>query len=83
MRSLRRFSAICEVCAGASPSPRTATATEILGSPLLRMKSTRSSRDIWFNDFCTSRTFTAAWVVTYIRPSLPSCGSPSRTMAAM
>jgi hypothetical protein len=47
MRSLSRFSATCEFCAVASaPSPRTPIDTEIFGSPLLRMKSMRSSRDI-------------------------------------
>lgn len=57
------FSASAERCAGAPGSPsaqREATATAIFGSPLLRMKSTRSSCDIWFSDFCTCRTLTAA-----------------------
>ena len=84
MRALSRFSATCEFCAGASVfSPRTLMVTEIFGSPLLRMKSMRSSRDSWLSDFCTSRTLTAACVVTYMSPSLLRCGSPSCTMLAM
>jgi hypothetical protein len=55
--------------------------TDTLGSPLPRMNSMRSSRDIWFNDFCTALTSTTPSVVTYMRPSLPDCGSLSLTTA--
>src|SRR5262245_1700381 len=45
MRSLSRFSATGEFCEF-PPSARTLIDTDIFGSPLLRMKLTRSSRDI-------------------------------------
>ncbi len=85
MRSLSRFSAIAEICAG--PSARSASRvvirTATFGSPLLRMKLMRSSRDISFSDFCTSRVFTTACVVTYASPSLPTFGSDSWTTVEM
>ena len=59
-----------------SPS-RITIRMEILGSPLLRMKSMRSSLDIWLSDFCTSRTLTTARVSDSISPSLPAAGTPS------
>ena len=57
--------------------------TEIFGSPLERMNSTRSSRDIWLTDFCSARTLTTACVVIDIRPSLPSRGGLSVTTVEM
>ena len=85
MRSFRMFSAIAEGCDAASvlSASRVAMRTATFGSPLLRMKSMRSSRDIWLSDFCSSRDFTTACVVTDISPSLPSTGSDSCTMVAM
>jgi hypothetical protein len=43
----------------------------------------RSSRDIWLSDFCSALTFTTAFVVSDISPSLPSCGSLSCTTLVM
>ena len=86
MRSLRRFSATGERCAGAAGSLSAllaVMATEMPGSPLLRMNSMRSSADIWLSDFCTSRTRTVARVVSDMRPSLPSCGGCSSSTAWM
>src|SRR5258708_25209397 len=76
IRSLRMFSAAGEGCAGASgtSASRAAMRTETLGSPLARMNSMRSLRDIWLSDFCTALTSTTASVVMYIRPSWPICG---------
>jgi hypothetical protein len=70
----------CGAASGASAS-RTATWTATFGLPLARMKSMRSSRDIWLSDFWTALTLTTPCIVIDIKPSLPSCGSPSLTTA--
>ena len=57
--------------------------TEIFGSPPARMKSMRSSRDIWLSDFCSARTLTTACVVIDTRPSLPMRGALSSTTVTM
>ena len=76
MRSLRTFSATGDGCAGASgaSASRVTMRTPTRGSPLARMKSMRSLRDISFSDFCTAFTLTTASVVIDTRPSLPFCG---------
>jgi hypothetical protein len=79
MRSLSRFSATGEGCGGALDwsASRTAMRTEIFGSPLARMKSMRSSRDIWLRDFCSARTLTTPCVCIDTSPSLPMRGALS------
>ena len=67
MRSFRMFSATGEICGGASgwSASRVVTCTDTLGSPLARIISTRSSRDISLSDFCSALTLTtASWSPT-------------------
>jgi hypothetical protein len=53
--------------------------TETFGSPPARMNWIRSSRDIWFSDFCSALTLTTACVVIDISPSFPMRGALSST----
>ena len=79
IRSLSTFSASCERSRPSGPPAALAMSIriEIRGSPLLRMNSTRSSRDSWLSDFCTSRMLTTARVCISTRPPLPALGAPS------
>ena len=85
MRSLRMFSATGDGCGEASDrsASRTEICTATFGSPLARISSTRSSRDMSLSDFCTAFTLTTASVVIDIKPSLPMRGSLSRTTVLM
>jgi hypothetical protein len=83
MRSFRMFSPAGEGRAGAFGfvSSRTVMRTATFGSPLARMSSMRSSRDMRSSDLRTASTSTTACIVIDMRPFLPMAGASSRTTA--